>query len=140
MKKVVNLENARSGEYKRVIEEIAAVGKCPFCPDNFRYHKRPVLKRQSGWFITKNNWPYANTRNHLVIISVDHKESLDELSSGDLKAVKSLADWAAEKFRIKGGALVLRFGDTKYTGATVCHLHFHLIVPKKSRTVNFPVG
>lgn len=137
---MVNPKYAKSGEYKKVIEKIASVGKCPFCPDNFRYHKRPVLKQQSGWFITHNSWPYANTRNHFVIISVDHKESLGELSSGDLKAVISLAGWAAEKFKIKGGALALRFGGTDYTGATVCHLHFHLIVPKKSQMVNFPVG
>ena len=45
-----------------------------------------------------------------------------------------------KKYNIKGGVLALRFGDTAYTGATVCHLHFHLIVPKKSQTVNFPIG
>lgn len=39
----------------------------------------------------------------------------------------------------------MRFGNTDYTGATVSHLHAHLIYPevdksKKSKTVNFPVG
>ena len=51
-----------------------------------------------------------------------------------------------EKYKIKGGGLVLRFGKTIYTGSTVNHLHFHLIVPevskntKKINTVYFPIG
>ena len=140
MKKVVNPKNAKSKEYKEVIKTIAGKGQCPFCPDNFRYHKHPVLKKRGGWLVTKNSWPYANTQNHFVIIGVHHKENLDELSPDDLKNVKLLADWTIKKFKVKGGALTLRFGNTNYTGATVCHLHFHLIVPKKNRTVNFPVG
>ncbi len=140
MKKVVNPKYAKSGEYQGVIEKIARSGQCPFCPDNFRHHKHPILKKQGGWFVTKNSWPYANAKNHFVIISAAHKENLNELTPEDLKTVKSLADWMVKKFKIKGGALALRFGDTDYTGATVCHLHFHLIVPKKNRTVNFPVG
>lgn len=137
---MVNPKYAKPVEYRGVIQEIASQGRCPFCPENFRYHKHPVLKKKNDWLITKNSWPYAHTRDHFVIISASHKESLGELSLSDLTAVKSLADWAINRFKIKGGALAVRFGDTDYTGATVCHLHFHLIVPKKSQTVNFPVG
>ena len=140
MKKVVNPKYAKSGEYKEVIEEIAAQGKCPFCPDNFRYHKKPILKESNGWLITKNSWPYKNSRRHFIIVARRHMENLGELTAKDLETVKGLSDWAVKKFQIKGGALTIRFGGTDYTGATVCHLHFHLIVPKKSQTVNFPVG
>lgn len=138
--RVVNPKNSGTGEYEGVIERIASQGKCPFCPDNFRYHKNPVLKKSEGWFITKSSWPYENSRHHLIIISEKHVEDLAGLTIEDLTAVKELADWAVRKFRIKGGALAIRFGDTDYTGATVCHLHFHLIAPQKSKTVNFPVG
>jgi len=38
----------------------------------------------------------------------------------------------------------MRFGDSDYTGATVTHLHLHLMVPKlkrgKALTVEFPIG
>lgn len=138
--RVVNPKYAQAGEYKDVIVNIENRGKCPFCPDNFRYHKNPVLRKSGGWLITENSWPYKDTRRHFIIIADRHMENLAELTASDLAAVKNLADWAVRRFRIKGGALTIRFGDSDYTGASVCHLHFHLIAPRKSRCVNFPVG
>lgn len=140
MKKIVDPKNARSGEYKEVIKTIADKGKCPFCPDNFRYHKNPILKESNGWLITKNSWPYLNSKFHFIIVAQRHMENLSDLTTKDLEIVKKLSDWAVENFKIKGGALSLRFGQTEYTGATVCHIHFHLIVPKKGKTVSFPIG
>ena len=145
LEKVVDLRNARSDDYRKVLEEIAAKGKCPFCPENFKWHKEPVLLRYKGWFITNAAWPYENAKRHFLIISEKHKEGLGELSDADLRVVLVLVNWAVEGFGIKGGGLALRFGDTTYTGATVCHLHFHLIVPElgpdgKALVVNFPTG
>lgn len=145
-KKLVNIKNARKGEYKKVIKEIAKTGKCPFCKENFKYHKKPIFKRNNGWFLTNNGWPYKNSRCHLIIIGEVHKENFFELTKKDLAAVFYLTDWAIKKFKIKGGWLAMRFGDTNLTGATVNHIHFHLISPKinkktrRSKTVNFPIG
>lgn len=145
MKEVVNKKYAKNkGDYKKVIATIESKGKCPFCPKNFTYHKKPTLKRSANWFITENSWPYKNTSIHLIILSKQHKEYFGELTLNDFRHVKSLANWAIKKFRIKGGALTIRFGDTDYTGATVCHIHFHLISPKhhkgKTKPVFFPIG
>lgn len=146
MKKVVNKTYAKGkGEYEKVISSIEKKGKCPFCPDNFKYHKEPILQKENSWFLTKNSWPYKNTEHHLLIIGEEHKENFDELNDIDFKSVKKLTAWALKKFKIKGGALTIRFGDTDHTGATVCHLHFHLISPKldknkKAKTVYFPIG
>ncbi|MEK7642256.1 MAG: hypothetical protein AAB392_00455 [Patescibacteria group bacterium] len=145
MKKVVDTRFAKSKEYNKVLSTIESTDKCPFCPDNFRYHKKPILKQMGGWFITKSSWPYKNAKNHFLGISKKHKERFSELNSKDFESIKKLISWANTKFKIKGGAFALRFGDTNYTGATVCHLHFHLITPKLnsrklSETVNFPIG
>jgi diadenosine tetraphosphate (Ap4A) HIT family hydrolase len=141
-KKVVDIRFAKKrGGYRNVIAEIEKEGKCPFCPDNFKYHKKhPILKKYGDWFITKNNWPYKNIEFHFVIISRQHKEKISELSGNDTKEILFLAQWVVKKYKIKGGAVAMRFGETDYTGATVCHLHAHLIVPKKRKTVNFPIG
>ena len=143
--KFVNKKFAKSGDYGKVISSIEEVGKCPFCPDNFKYHKEPLLKKEGGWLITKNSWPYENTEYHFVIIGEEHKVDFSELSESDLRSVKILVNWALQEFGIRGGALSIRFGDTDHTGATVSHLHFHLISPKldeegKAKTVNFPIG
>ena len=58
----VNLKNARRGEYSKVIEEIQKTGKCPFCKENFKYHKKPILKKTNGWILTENSWPYKNAK------------------------------------------------------------------------------
>ncbi|OGZ27766.1 MAG: hypothetical protein A2365_03965 [Candidatus Nealsonbacteria bacterium RIFOXYB1_FULL_40_15] len=136
----VNLKNARRGEYSKVIEEIQKTGKCPFCKENFKYHKKPIYKRRGSWLLTNNSWPYKNSETHLIILGEEHKENFSEITSKDLEAIRFLANWAIKKFKIKGGAVATRFGDTNYTGASVSHIHFHIISPQKKRSVNFPIG
>lgn len=146
MKKVVDKRFAKGKKiYSKVLDKIESIGVCPFCPNNFTYHKKPILKSRGSWFITENNWPYKNTEKHFLIISEKHKENFNELTLKDFESTKFLVNWAVKEFNIGGGAIALRFGDTSHTGATVCHLHFHLIYPKQnkrnvSKTVIFPVG
>lgn len=143
-KKFVNPRFATKGEYKNVIAAIIKEGKCPFCPENFKYHKHPVLRETKNWIITKSSWPYKNTREHIILISKNHKENFQQLTLNDFFEIKKLVNWAIKEFKIKGGGLALRFGDTDCTGSSVAHLHFHLIAPKlkggKAISVNFPIG
>ena len=145
-KKLVNIKNARKGEYKKVIKEIAKTGKCPFCKENFKYHKKPIFKKKGDWFLTEVSWPYKNTYCHLMILGEKHRENFSELKNEDFEAISFLTRFAIKKYKIKGGALAVRFGNTDYTGASVAHLHFHIISPEinkktgRTKTVNFPVG
>jgi len=60
--------------------------------------------------------------------------------------VAFLVNWAIKKWKIRGGGVAMRFGKTDYTGASVSHLHFHIISPeldkkkKRSKIVSFPIG
>ena len=85
MKKiVVNKRFAKGkGEYEKVINTIESKGKCPFCQDNFKYHKKPILKKIGAWFITENNWSYKNSKYHFLIINIKHKELFEELTKKD---------------------------------------------------------
>lgn len=143
-RRVVDPRFAKGSRYRAVIHDIARAGVCPFCPEHFRWHTEPLLKRYGGWALTKNFNPYRNAALHLIIIATAHKERLEELTPADWRALSFLARWAIQKFKIRGGGIALRFGDTAYTGATVCHLHAHLIVPKlrgkKALPVLFPFG
>lgn len=142
----VDIRFAKSKEYKNVLTSIIKTDKCPFCPNNFKYHKNPILKKHQGWIVTANSWPYKDTKHHFLFIPNKHLTQFFDLTAKDLKAVKNLIDWIVTKYKIKGGGVTLRFGEQKYTGATVSHLHFHLIVPKldsKTKTakvINFPIG
>lgn len=143
-KKVVDPRYAKGARYGGIIREIQGEGVCPFCPKTFKWHTKPILKRHGGWLITENFNPYKNARHHLLIIKTAHKEKFEELTPRDWRSLTRLAAWAIKKFHIKGGAFMLRFGDTAFTGATVCHIHAHLIVPEvkngKAKPVFFPIG
>lgn len=132
--------------YGNVIADIIKNGCCPFCPEYFKWHQKPILKKAGGWFITESSWPYENAEHHYLIIPERHIEHVTELEKDDLSTVLDLVNEVVKKNNILGGGIALRFGDTRYTGATVVHLHFHLIVPHKedakdaSETVYFPFG
>lgn len=142
----IALQFARTNDYKKILEDIISTAKCPFCPDNFKYHKKPILKKYNGWLATENSWPYPGTKRHFIIISIKHKNKFSDLSAKDFKTVQYLVNWLIKKYKITGGGFTLRFGDQKYTGATVSHLHFHLIQPqlkqktKKAKTIWFAIG
>ncbi|MEK7151001.1 MAG: HIT domain-containing protein [Patescibacteria group bacterium] len=145
-KKVVDLSSARSFRYRKTLAKIARDGKCPFCPGNFLEKNSRVIKRVDGWFLVHNFQPYANARVHLLLVPTRHLERFSELSASDFASITRLVDWATTQFRVRGGAFLMRFGSTKYTGATVCHLHAHLVAPKysfktkRAKVVQFPVG
>jgi len=142
--KVVDPRSAKSARYRAILHDIQGVGVCPFCPKTFKWHTKPILRREGGWLITENFNPYKNAKHHFLIIKVTHKEHFNELTPRDWRSLSRLATWAIKKFRIKGGAIALRFGDTALTGSTVYHIHAHLLVPRikngKAGTVWFPVG
>ena len=137
---------AKTEEYRQTLKVIIKTDKCPFCPDNFKSHKKPILKEFQGWLATENSWPYQDTEYHFIFIPKEHKENFSDLSDADFQAVRFLVNWVIDQYKIKGGGLTLRFGEQNLTGATVRHLHFQLIVPqlntetKLAKTINFPIG
>jgi diadenosine tetraphosphate (Ap4A) HIT family hydrolase len=124
----VNNSNVRSQVQLQVHEQIIKDGVCPFCLANFKkYHKAPIIAETEYWLATDNQWPYDYVQNHILIISKKHLTNLSEVSErafGDLgKIVKKVL----KQRRIDYGGLGIRFGDTNRTGATVEHLHCHII-------------
>lgn len=145
-KKFVDPRFAKNKDYARVMADIQKGEVCPFCPDVFpgKWHTNPILNTMDNWLITRNMYPYPGSQEHFLIVGNQHKENLVELIPEDLVAILKLAQWATVEFSLPGGLLAFRFGDSEHTGATVKHLHAHLVVPGKEngriQVVNFPVG
>ncbi len=145
----VDPSNARNEDYKKAMDEIITTNDCPLCPP-MKWHPNPIIRDNGLWLLTKNGFPYKDTEHHLLLISKRHIEELAEITDEEAQSVFSLAKWATREFNIKGGGLTMRFGDTLYTGATVKHLHAHLIVPELSKEITgdkakvipvyFPIG
>ena len=128
-KSFVDIKNARPGEYEGVIAEIQSGKFCPFCPDYIKqskYHKNPIDEKEY-WLVTNNSYPYKPTKQHILLIHKEHIEDITEISEAAWGELRTIIKDEAKKRNIEGGSFVLRFGNTKYTGASVTHLHAHII-------------
>jgi ATP adenylyltransferase len=128
--KFVDIDNSRKEDQRQVMQEIVNQDHCPFCAENLtKYHKQPILKETEHWILTPNQWPYDNTKIHLLGILKEHKEKLSELTPQMGAELFEIVAWAEKEFTMPGGGFAMRFGDTEYSAATVKHLHIQLLVP-----------
>ena len=133
MSDYVNFENTQQrpdGTYGKVIEQIKKDAVCPFCPENLaNYHKNPILFEGEYWLLTNNMYPYEGAKYQALIIHKQHITSFTEISEPAWKELQAIIKRFADQNHIPGGALLMRFGNTAYTGASVSHLHANLISP-----------
>ena len=130
MQNFVDIDNSREEDQKQVMEDIISAGHCPFCEENLRkYHKQPILKEGRYWIVTDNQWPYKNTKVHLLIIYKKHATDLSQLDPKSGRELLELVAWAEKEYQIPGGGWAMRFGDTNYSAGTVNHIHVQFIQP-----------
>lgn len=144
-KKAVYMANARNNEQFKVMNKIAEAGVCPFCPGNFKkYHKEKILKKGKYWMLTYNQWPYENTKLHLLAVYKNHAEHFRQLKPEAGKELFEVFSWACKKFKVDFGGLAMRFGDPRYTGGTVAHIHVQFIQPDHDKAgfqpASFKIG
>ncbi len=141
----VDLDNARLDEQRNVMKKIMAEGHCPFCAENLtRYHKQPILRDGKYWSLTYNQWPHANTKLNLLIIYKAHAENLSQLDPRSGNELLEILTWAATEFKVPGGGVGIRFGNTDYSAGSVNHIHAQFFVPDRENPefepVRFKIG
>jgi galactose-1-phosphate uridylyltransferase len=123
----VNLTNARPGVYEKVIKDIQESAICPFCPEHINnIHKNPIEEKEF-WLVTDNMYPYKPTRKHLLLIHKKHIEHVNELTKEAWDELFDIIKTETKKLGMEGGTFMMRFGNTKYTGASVSHLYCNLL-------------
>lgn len=124
------MENARTEEQRALMQKIAEDGVCPFCAEHFKkYHPKPIIKETDSWFLTENMSPYKGTKHHfLYVYKKGHRTSPNEITTESRVDLFDLIDFTMQEYQIEGGTFFMRFGDTRFTGSSVEHLHAHLIV------------
>lgn len=128
MTRTVNLSHARTDFQKEVMERIKRDNVCPFCEKHFlTYHTKPIIKRGKFWLLTENFQPYEGSRHHLLLVSRKHVTHFETLSSAAQAEFFSLASSELSTRGVTGGTLLMRFGNTDYTGGSVEHLHAQII-------------
>lgn len=129
MKNDFNFKNARFSEQLNKMKEMHKLGICMFCKEGMKkYHGAPILREKKWWFVTKNDYPYEGTKVHILIAYKKHIDSINNISSGAMTELLGHIKWIIKKYKMPGGVFAMRFGDTNYTGATIKHLHAHIIL------------
>ncbi|MDQ5893225.1 MAG: adenylyltransferase [Patescibacteria group bacterium] len=130
MKKFVNEDNTRfrrGSTYTKVIADIAQKNVCPFCEDQLlNFHKNPIEKKKY-WIVTDNMYPYKPNKKHILLIHQEHIEHAQEISTAAWQELQVIIQEQTKKNNIDGGTFMLRFGDGRYTGSSVRHLHAHIV-------------
>ena len=133
----VDVQNARTrarGDYAARLAQIEASGDCPFCQENLgKYHPKPIIFANEHWLVTENAWPYEGTRHQFVLICRRHIEAAEHLPAGGWEALGEAHRRLVAEYRLDGGTLLLRSGQTDFTGASVAHLHAQLICGSRRR-------
>ena len=127
-------DNARDPEQLKRMDHLAAQIGCFFCNNNYlKIGASKAIKKTKYWYIKKNDYPYEGSVHHYLIASKRHVTKITELSPLAWKKLLEVIRWLERHLKVKGGSIFARSGDMRYTGATLDHLHFHLLVggPKK---------
>ena len=121
---------SRTPEQKALMERILADGVCPFCAEHFRkYHPKPILKETEYWFFTENMDPYKGTKYHFIFVyKPAHISTPAELPPAALVDLFDLINGAIAEYKMPGGSFFMRFGETRFTGSSVTHLHAQLLM------------
>ena len=133
-------DNYRTQEQLDEMRRLEAAGICLFCPGSLRTHARhEVLLETPHWSVTPNAYPYKGTSLHLLV--VPHRHVSDMLDLDD----EAGADfWAAlrqirERFGLDHYGVGVRNGNCSFTGATIVHVHAHILVGDPSAEPEVPV-
>lgn len=135
----VDLVHARDETQLALMEQIERDGVCPFCPEHLqKYHPRP-LQYQSLCTVTENMTPYDGARAHWLIINKRHVERFGELTPEEKADICIQITALEKKIGAPGLTILMRSGDTGYTGGSVAHFHLHIIAGGASKDLGTPL-
>jgi len=115
------LANARHPEQVDEMRRLDAAGACVLCDIRtglFTTH----------WVVAPNRYPYPDAVTHLLLVPRRHLTDLRDLSTAERSDFWCGLDLARGFYGIDDFQLRVRCGDMQRTGATIAHLHVHLIV------------
>jgi ATP adenylyltransferase len=107
---------------------LEAAGTCLMCPDGIADHGFEIVLATPHWTVTPNEYPYPGTRLHLMVIPREHVSDLVDLSPAAQADFFAVLGQVRDRFGLTYYGLGVRCGDCRYTGATIRHLHAHILV------------
>jgi len=123
-------ENVRTAEQRAEMERLDAAGICLFCPEHLAAHPRQELLFSTGhWNVTPNAFPYAGTSLHLLLVPHLHVSDLLALPDDARNDFWTALAEVSRRYGLESYGVGARNGDPRLSGATIAHLHVHVLVP-----------
>jgi diadenosine tetraphosphate (Ap4A) HIT family hydrolase len=119
-------ENAKPGTKRDDMAALEAAGVCLFCPEHLA-SQQPVDYWTDHWAVTPSEYPYEGTTHHLLLVPRIHAESLLALPLYVLADFWTALSAARAAYALAHFTVAVRNGDARCTGATIRHVHVHLI-------------
>ena len=139
-KRFVNIGHARVGGQAKIMEKIIKDRVCPFCWEHFtQYHPKPIIKKNKHWLLTENAWPYKGATKHFIFVARRHIAHVKDLTLDEWGDLLTLIKFCTKKKKVTSGAFLIRFGMPKITGASVTHLHGHIVMGGKKTKNSKPL-
>lgn len=135
-----NFSVARHKKQLEQMKDLAKRGVCLFCGKNIaKEHREPIEFETKHWLVTKNDYPYDDTKLHLLLIPKKHVKTFSELPAAHQADFASAITQTEKKFKLTSYALGMRSGDMRYSGGSVEHLHAHIVVGDTDNKNHQPV-
>lgn len=121
-------ENVRTGPQLAEMRRLEAAGECLFCPDVLaRHNTQQILLRTAHWCVTPNAFPYPGAALHLLLVPGEHVADLLDLSAAAQADFWTVLAAVRREHGLSYYGLGVRNGDCRYTGATIRHVHAHVM-------------
>lgn len=116
---------ARTDPQRTEMQRLEQARICRFCTDNTT---EEIILENAHWFVTSNAFPYASTQLHLLVIPKKHYTSLVEMPNDAKWSYLSIITEIEMRFKLEAYSHFMRVGTMARTGASIAHLHAHVIV------------
>lgn len=133
-------DNYRTEQQLAEMRRLEAAGICLFCPEALREHARQRVEIETRhWAVTPNAYPYAGTRLHLLVVPVRHVNDLLDLDEDSLADFWDAMRQIRQRYNLDHYGLGVRNGNCSFTGATIAHVHAHVLVGDPDAEPEVPV-
>jgi ATP adenylyltransferase len=124
-----NLSNYRTDEQLADMLRLEADGVCLFCHPHLENDaEQRILHSTNHWSVTPNEFPYHGTKLHLLLVPNEHVADLLDLRPEAQADFWTALAWIRDRFQLTYYGLGARNGDGRFTGASIEHVHVHVIV------------
>ena len=133
-------DNYRTQEQLAEMRRLEAAGTCLFCPASLREHARhEVVIQTRHWAVTPNAFPYQGTKLHLLVVPHRHVNDMLDLDDDSLADFWTALRLVRERYDLGHYGLGVRNGNCSFTGATIAHVHAHVLVGDPDLDPEVPV-